>query len=432
MDSGGFIDIQFDRAVEIVQNLPKTGPIQTGYEEKLTILYKQATVGNVKGSRPGMWEVLNRAKWDAWAKHKDLDSYEAKWLYVEALFKVLRRYSDATVARDLVRELESYRDDSSNILAISTYCSQSRGAHSDSSSEDGLGSSAYRSAQLKPHPSHMQHTTITAASEDETSEDEEPQRLPAPPVRDVRVCSPPSQNYQYHTPLNASHTVSPSLVPSAQPRGISTPSAFGPSLESVHPAASSLYGSSGLHGAHPTSVHSSTFSPSSPTLYRSPPSRPSDSLTPRSPSTFAFERTIEAMQAHIAALSERIDSLEAYALRSSGGYPPGAQYGSPTSGGPLAARSLNDFGLWSYALQAIMRMLRGFASLARMDGRSPGFIIIRRLFLDLSFILVVLALVRTAWRRTGVRRREIMHALRALGRAIAGSGPPRTLVSRGV
>ena len=25
---------------------------------------------------------------DAWAKHKDLDKYEAKWLYVDALMKV--------------------------------------------------------------------------------------------------------------------------------------------------------------------------------------------------------------------------------------------------------------------------------------------------------------------------------------------------------
>ena len=25
---------------------------------------------------------------DAWAKHTDLDSYEAKWLYVDALMKV--------------------------------------------------------------------------------------------------------------------------------------------------------------------------------------------------------------------------------------------------------------------------------------------------------------------------------------------------------
>lgn len=31
------IDAQFDRAVEIVQSLPKTGPIQTDYEEKLTM-----------------------------------------------------------------------------------------------------------------------------------------------------------------------------------------------------------------------------------------------------------------------------------------------------------------------------------------------------------------------------------------------------------
>ncbi len=37
MDLRKLIDAQFDRAVEIVQGLPKTGPIQTGYEEKLTM-----------------------------------------------------------------------------------------------------------------------------------------------------------------------------------------------------------------------------------------------------------------------------------------------------------------------------------------------------------------------------------------------------------
>jgi hypothetical protein len=37
MDSHELIDAQFDRAVEIVQGLPKTGPIQTDYEEKLTM-----------------------------------------------------------------------------------------------------------------------------------------------------------------------------------------------------------------------------------------------------------------------------------------------------------------------------------------------------------------------------------------------------------
>jgi hypothetical protein len=37
MDSHQLIDAQFDRAVEIVQSLPKIGPIQTTYEEKLTM-----------------------------------------------------------------------------------------------------------------------------------------------------------------------------------------------------------------------------------------------------------------------------------------------------------------------------------------------------------------------------------------------------------
>lgn len=36
---------QFDRAVELVQTLPKNGPIQSSYEEKLALysLYKQGT-----------------------------------------------------------------------------------------------------------------------------------------------------------------------------------------------------------------------------------------------------------------------------------------------------------------------------------------------------------------------------------------------------
>lgn len=63
--------------------------------------------------------MLGRAKWyvyphsctdsrldynarDAWAKHKDLDSYEAKWLYVEALLKVcsMPRYYAASSSLD--------------------------------------------------------------------------------------------------------------------------------------------------------------------------------------------------------------------------------------------------------------------------------------------------------------------------------------------
>lgn len=106
MDSRQLIDAQFDRAVEIVQSLPKTGPIQTAYEDKLNMyryvsttlrVYREihrvpqlvqaryfpriqppalrrflrrrffchlsATVGNVQGPRPSVWDMLGRAKW---------------------------------------------------------------------------------------------------------------------------------------------------------------------------------------------------------------------------------------------------------------------------------------------------------------------------------------------------------------------------------
>lgn len=41
-------------------------------DEKLAVysLYKQATVGDVQGDRPGMFSMEARAKYDAWAKRK--------------------------------------------------------------------------------------------------------------------------------------------------------------------------------------------------------------------------------------------------------------------------------------------------------------------------------------------------------------------------
>jgi hypothetical protein len=43
MASNQLISAQFDRAVEIVQSLPKTGPIQTDYEEKLAMYRYDST-----------------------------------------------------------------------------------------------------------------------------------------------------------------------------------------------------------------------------------------------------------------------------------------------------------------------------------------------------------------------------------------------------
>jgi hypothetical protein len=84
-------------------------------------------------------------KRDAWAKNQDLDPYEARRLYVDALLKVslrcpsinlyshplpfdnqvLRKYSDKTIATGLVQELESYGSDPLNIAMNRKYAGES-------------------------------------------------------------------------------------------------------------------------------------------------------------------------------------------------------------------------------------------------------------------------------------------------------------------
>lgn len=50
--------------------------------------YKQATEGTERGSRPSFWDVINRAKWDAWNRLGDMPKEEAMQRYVDGLNKV--------------------------------------------------------------------------------------------------------------------------------------------------------------------------------------------------------------------------------------------------------------------------------------------------------------------------------------------------------
>jgi acyl-CoA-binding protein len=48
----------------------------------LYALYKQATAGDVAGSRPGMLDLKGRAKYDAWAKRKGTSRDAAMQAYI--------------------------------------------------------------------------------------------------------------------------------------------------------------------------------------------------------------------------------------------------------------------------------------------------------------------------------------------------------------
>ena len=61
----------------------KTLPTQsTTVQLDLYGLFKQASVGDVSGSRPGMFDMKGRAKYDAWDKRKGMSTDEAMDAYI--------------------------------------------------------------------------------------------------------------------------------------------------------------------------------------------------------------------------------------------------------------------------------------------------------------------------------------------------------------
>lgn len=53
----------------------------------LYALYKQASTGDVTGARPGMLDIRDRAKFDAWTKHKGMSRDAAMEAYISLVGK---------------------------------------------------------------------------------------------------------------------------------------------------------------------------------------------------------------------------------------------------------------------------------------------------------------------------------------------------------
>lgn len=55
-------------------------------------LFKQASDGDVKGSRPGMLDMVGRAKYDAWAKLKGTAKDAAMQKYIDKVAALLKTH----------------------------------------------------------------------------------------------------------------------------------------------------------------------------------------------------------------------------------------------------------------------------------------------------------------------------------------------------
>jgi len=72
---------EFEQAVADSKQLPEKPDNATLLQ--IYALYKQATVGDAEGKRPGFTDMVGRAKWDAWNELKGRDNEAAMQEYVD-------------------------------------------------------------------------------------------------------------------------------------------------------------------------------------------------------------------------------------------------------------------------------------------------------------------------------------------------------------
>ena len=72
---------QFEQAAQQAQKLPKKP--DNDMLLRLYAYYKQATVGDVSGKRPGFMDMVGQAKYDAWAKVKGTSKDAAMQAYID-------------------------------------------------------------------------------------------------------------------------------------------------------------------------------------------------------------------------------------------------------------------------------------------------------------------------------------------------------------
>lgn len=71
----------FDAAVAASKQLPEKPDNMTLL--RLYALFKQATAGDVEGRRPGLTDMVGRAKWDAWNALQGTAADEARQAYID-------------------------------------------------------------------------------------------------------------------------------------------------------------------------------------------------------------------------------------------------------------------------------------------------------------------------------------------------------------
>ena len=295
---------------------------------------------------------------------------------------------------------------------------------------------------------------ISSEDDGEALEEQKRNGLPRP-------TSAISSQQRYRTPMGMSSGVPVSYSPSVPPPSVnanfpmqqplprySTPSAFSPTV----PEESIGTGTPSIPSSFPT-TNTNSYVPVhqqdhvQPYSFRTPLQHPGTG--PRTPLGMhrpnstrpPLERAVESVQASLAALRERMDSLEGSHSNASLARGSASPIGGLNNYSNLSA-SLNwdpsEMGLWSIIFVPLSKIFSRlqYISLILLTPTPKGRgntlrSIMRRMVLDATFLWVVFLALRSIWRKTGIRRREVNRALKLVIIALLGR-KERVMVDKGV
>ena len=76
---------KFDDAVALVKNSDADFNPSNELKLEMYALFKQATVGDVQGKKPGMMDLVGKAKYSAWGKIKGMSAEDAMQSYIDSV-----------------------------------------------------------------------------------------------------------------------------------------------------------------------------------------------------------------------------------------------------------------------------------------------------------------------------------------------------------
>jgi acyl-CoA-binding protein len=84
------IKTEFERVVAEVNNSSENKSITNDIKLKFYGYYKQATLGECTTQKPGLFDPVGRAKWEAWNKLGKMKKVDAMCGYIELYYKTIQ------------------------------------------------------------------------------------------------------------------------------------------------------------------------------------------------------------------------------------------------------------------------------------------------------------------------------------------------------